>query len=371
MKGEDINMTGGIEWTPLHIADAGRMAATGRFGPSEKAARDRIRKLVKPEIRQTFAFSGGSSEEDAPNCAAILTIADGESRRGILRLLMPVGTGTSELAAFLTSFCSMAFFRLGLHRVEMAIEAGEEAMMLAARAAGMQEEGRLQNAVFSDGLHMDAFSFSLLRPQNGKIAYGFVPFAKGLVAIRGTAVSIDRVQFEHYGETPEDPFLCECAAYRGYMHKGGVLGPQERQPVNAEAPPLPAEVSRACIQVAEYFAHRRSHFDLNLEYPQRTSDFQRNVWKILSGIGYGHLWTYEDVAVAVVNGSREEARKMARAVGTACASNPIALIIPCHRVIGKDGKLTGFSGGVDIKEFLLAHEWIRPQVDNTENRKIP
>ena len=54
---------------------------------------------------------------------------------------------------------------------------------------------------------------------------------------------------------------------------------------------------------------------------------------------------------------------MARAIGSACASNPIALIVPCHRVIGKDGKLTGFSGGVDIKEYLLEHELVLPDAN--------
>ena len=229
----------------------------------------------------------------------------------------------------------------------------------------------MQNAVFSDGLHADAYSFSLLRPQNGKIAYGFVPFPKGLVAVRGTAETIDRVEFLHYGESPGDPFLSECAAYRGYLLKGGVLGLREDPPGILERSPLPSEVSKACRQIEEYFAHKRSEFDLHLDFSPRTSDFQRNVWKILAGIGYGHMWTYEDVAAAVVNGTREEARKMARAIGTACASNPIALIIPCHRVIGKDGKLTGFSGGVDIKEFLLAHEWLQPNPDNAEFRIMP
>jgi methylated-DNA-[protein]-cysteine S-methyltransferase len=101
-------------------------------------------------------------------------------------------------------------------------------------------------------------------------------------------------------------------------------------------------------QLEEYFAGKRKDFDLPLQ-PVGT-DFQQAVWMALRQIPYGHTASYADIAQAV--GSP----KAARATGQANNRNPIAIIVPCHRVIGRNGKLTGYAGGLDKKEFLLALE---------------
>ncbi|MFF5212700.1 methylated-DNA--[protein]-cysteine S-methyltransferase [Streptosporangium sp. NPDC000396] len=101
----------------------------------------------------------------------------------------------------------------------------------------------------------------------------------------------------------------------------------------------------ATEQLAEYFAGRRQDFTL----PTRLhgSDFQRRIWQTVAGIPYGQTWTYAQLADAV--GGRE----VIRAVGAANGRNPIAVVVPCHRVVGSDGSLTGFSGGLARKRFLL------------------
>lgn len=98
-------------------------------------------------------------------------------------------------------------------------------------------------------------------------------------------------------------------------------------------------------QLAEYFAGDRQHFDLALA-PQATP-FQSKVLEALRGIPYGETRSYLDVAVAIGN------PKAVRAVGAANGHNPIPIVIPCHRVLGSDGSLTGFGGGLDTKRFLL------------------
>jgi methylated-DNA-[protein]-cysteine S-methyltransferase len=90
-------------------------------------------------------------------------------------------------------------------------------------------------------------------------------------------------------------------------------------------------------QISEYLKGERRSFDLPLS-PSGT-EFQQRVWKALTGIPYGETVTYEDIARKVGN------EKACRAVGMANNRNPISLIIPCHRVIGKNGKLTGYGGG--------------------------
>jgi methylated-DNA-[protein]-cysteine S-methyltransferase len=104
-----------------------------------------------------------------------------------------------------------------------------------------------------------------------------------------------------------------------------------------------------CIQeLDEYFNNERKFFtvDLNLI----GSDFQRSVWTALMEIPYGKTVSYEDIAIHVGD------IKSIRAVGLANGQNPIAVIIPCHRVIGKNGELVGYGGGLEKKEWLLQHE---------------
>ena len=101
-------------------------------------------------------------------------------------------------------------------------------------------------------------------------------------------------------------------------------------------------------QLRAYFAKELETFELTLA-PEGT-DFQQSVWNELCGIPYGETISYGELAKRVGN------PKASRAVGAANGQNPIPIIIPCHRVIGSDGKLTGFGGGLPIKEKLLALE---------------
>lgn len=101
-------------------------------------------------------------------------------------------------------------------------------------------------------------------------------------------------------------------------------------------------------QLEEYFAGKRKIFDLPLA-PKGT-EFQQKVWKALQEIPYGETRTYGEIAAAIGN------PKAARAVGMANNKNPIGIIIPCHRVVGANGKLVGYAGGMEKKEFLLELE---------------
>jgi O-6-methylguanine DNA methyltransferase len=107
-------------------------------------------------------------------------------------------------------------------------------------------------------------------------------------------------------------------------------------------------VGDAVRQLREYFSGKRTDFNLPLE-PQGTA-FQRGVWKRLEEIPYGETISYGELAKRVGN------PKASRAVGAANGQNPIPIVIPCHRVIGANGKLTGFGGGLPTKEKLLELE---------------
>ncbi len=111
---------------------------------------------------------------------------------------------------------------------------------------------------------------------------------------------------------------------------------------------LPGVLLRAIKQVKEYFEGRRQEFDLPLA-PEGT-EFQQKVWKQLLKIPFGITKSYLDIATEMGD------RKALRAVGNANGKNKISIIIPCHRVIGASGNLTGFGGGIWRKKWLLDHE---------------
>jgi len=111
---------------------------------------------------------------------------------------------------------------------------------------------------------------------------------------------------------------------------------------------LPACMTQCLRQLTEYFKGRRQKFSIPLIL--EGTDFQKAVWRQLQKIPFGQIASYGDIARAV--GSP----RAFRAVGNANNKNPIPLIIPCHRVIGSDGKLVGFGGGIWRKAWLLEHE---------------
>ncbi|AXF78695.1 methylated-DNA--[protein]-cysteine S-methyltransferase [Erwinia tracheiphila] len=123
-----------------------------------------------------------------------------------------------------------------------------------------------------------------------------------------------------------------------------LLNPQE-----SDHPPVLLEAEK---QLREYFSGARQSFTLNLEF--HGTEFQKKVWHALLTIPYGQTRSYGDIARQIGH------PRAVRAVGAANGKNPVSIIAPCHRVIGANGKLTGFAGGLEIKAFLLKAETVLP-----------
>ncbi|MDR2571192.1 MAG: methylated-DNA--[protein]-cysteine S-methyltransferase [Oscillospiraceae bacterium] len=126
----------------------------------------------------------------------------------------------------------------------------------------------------------------------------------------------------------------------------GKIKPTDIKPIGEKR--ATALTDKAALQLREYFIGKRREFDLPLK-PHGT-DFQRSVWNVLCDIPYGETRTYKQIAETINN------PKACRAVGMANNKNPIWIIIPCHRVIGADGALTGYGGGLEMKQRLLEIE---------------
>lgn len=161
------------------------------------------------------------------------------------------------------------------------------------------------------------------------IAYRTIDSPVGPLLLAATDTGLVRVAFEREGF---DAVLTSLA---------GALGPRVLE--------APARLDVAARELGEYFAGRREGFDLALDRAL-SAGFRRTVQEYLPRIGYGHTLTYQQVAAQVGN------PRAVRAVGSACATNPLPVVVPCHRVLRSDGRLGGYLGGLDAKATLLELE---------------
>ena len=115
-----------------------------------------------------------------------------------------------------------------------------------------------------------------------------------------------------------------------------------------ESESIPSVLEQCKIELEEYFSGKRKNFSVNISY--EGTEFQKKIWSQLLQIKYGETVSYLHISKQIGDG------KAVRAVGHANGKNPIAIIIPCHRVVGADGKLTGYAGGIWRKQWLLELE---------------
>ena len=161
------------------------------------------------------------------------------------------------------------------------------------------------------------------------VAYRMVDTPVGPLLLAATQMGLVRVAFEHEGF---DAVLQTLAAK-----------------VSPRVLKAPRRLDAAAAELEQYFAGKRQGFDVPLDYAL-TSGFRKLVQQCLQHIDYGHTGTYRSVAEKVGNA------RAVRAVGSACATNPLPVVLPCHRVLRADGTLGGYLGGLDAKTTLLTLE---------------
>ena len=249
-----------------------------------------------------------------------------------------------------------AFFELQIHRISMLIPVTDLHAETILSSCHMRQEALLEEAIRIDDVYVDGALFSLLDSEYPDYSVGFVPFKKGVIAIRGDNEVVESTHFLTYGKKVEGVLERNVAIRSGIADANGILKEADAMEYS-DLPDMafPDEVKRCMQQIAEYFQKRRSDFSIHAR-PIRGSDFQKKVWEKVSNIPYGATCSYEDIALLLTGGDKSTAKNLTRAVGAACSDNPLPILVPCHRIIGKDGKLVGFSGGLEIKEFLLNHE---------------
>ncbi len=159
------------------------------------------------------------------------------------------------------------------------------------------------------------------------------------------------MQITHYLDSPLGQILVELSdqgIHRfWFVDQAATPAETPAAPASGQGPQHPL-LTRVQTQVAEYFVGQRQVFDLPLA--AKGTPFQQKVWAALCRIPFGETWSYAQLAEAIGQPTAS------RAVGMANGRNPIGLLVPCHRVIGKSGQLTGYAGGLERKAWLLAHE---------------
>lgn len=276
-----------------------------------------------------------------------------------------------SLEALLEPLVIRAFSSYNIHRLELV---STDEIYLNRKLLinlGFHIDGILRHLVpFGQG-YRNATLWSLLREDYPGWGYRFVPFSTGVVSIFSNTEAVHEIGFLQPGEYLEPGWLFDAAWDMGFADDNGVVTGMEQVPERlASAPgaehPMNDVQREATRQIAEYLHGDRETFDFPVAKAQGT-DFQHEVWDSIARIPYGETRSYMEVALEVVKGRQpdlaedrryQQARALTRAVGSACAANPQAIIVPCHRVVGQDLKLTGFAGGVKSKAWLLDMEML-------------
>jgi len=260
-----------------------------------------------------------------------------------------------KTSGFINDILQYLFFEKDLYKVSIVITADDTELEELIISNGFIQEAVLHNEVARGDTFEDAGLFYILAPMFSSYNVGFIPFQRGVIAVSGGVDYIDEVTFLSYDKPVNNKFIKLCADYSGLMENGVLLGRGNEVFEYYSTEGLPSEVIRAVTQIREYLKKERTTFDIVVKLPSST-EFRLDVWNELKKIPYGDTRSYEDIALSLSDNDKVKARRLTRAVGHACSENPVPIIVPCHRVIGKDGKLVGFKDGVEFKDFLLTHE---------------
>ena len=333
------------------ISDGSNLSSEGVLQMSAKEASEFIRE---------GSAKAGVEDYYCPGFIGRATSVDSDHKRKFLKVNTTI-TSENDLLRIMDEFVRKCFFREECHKVSILITVEDELLEKVIISLGFFQEALLRDEVVKvvDGhkTYKDAGMFSLRRSEYLNYNVCFVPFQRGVVAVTGGIDYVDGVYFLNYSSPIEDSYISDCAWYQGLTDDDGLMLSRNSIPTEYDdvLAYLPAELVKTYHEIREFFVKKRFDFDINIRIYDGT-EFQIQVWEKLKKIPYGVTCSYEDIALELTDNDLSKARKLTRAVGKACAENPVPILVPCHRVIGKNGMLVGFSGGIEFKDFLLQNE---------------
>lgn len=331
-----------VQLEKLYLKDAARYRALADTGSPQlpiRAWRDKLAKHTQRGIDVFFIVGGGI------DLGYVLVLNSLEMPGwGIVHLV-----SSSPCESALARDVSRDLCRMNptLYRVDVYCSALRK----------RQERGDASVRSMDSAEDLSAFSNDLehcvyYSPELDDRRVAFLPWEFGYIAV-ATNPQKDKIESIHFVRDrigTYDLFIRKAAYYAGLVDEEGFVMPNRcHEPSHAE----PEILVRARKELTRYLQYAHSP-EIEYEFPCGTP-FQQSVWKEAAKIPLGSIKTYSDLAY-LVEPDREKAGRLARAVGQALGANPLPILIPCHRVIGANRNLVGFSGGVDIKEHLLQME---------------
>ena len=338
----------------IRLGDARRLRDAGLVSGSVSMIEDEFRSYVS--FAQIDVLVAQSDNE--PVALVKLYHLDRSRCRVHLKVVISAELSGDLYYELMDRITYHALVESGYHKLTVNISSSNSFFEDPCVKLGYIQESVLFDEIENNGLYEDAGLFRILSADYRNYNACFVPFDIGVAVITGNNDQIDGIRLYRFGDRLPAGFILNVAKQLRIVDGSGcLLGPGEDLFImrDDDIKLLPREVARAYKQVSDYFGKRSSRFDLNLDLSSGT-DFQRKVWEEISRIKYGDTRSYEDIALLISDGDRTKAKNLTRAVGNACSENPVMLAVPCHRVIGKDGKLAGFSAGVEVQDALLTLE---------------
>lgn len=343
-----------IDLRKLHIQDSSGLRRRGLMEGTIK--------LIEDDIRALGTGSQGEAllavKENVIYALIKIFRPDRKNCRAHIEFVFTSDANADTQSGIVDEILRYCFLEQYYHKVTVICNHGNEGLERILTGAGFMQEAVLRDEVRLKNGFEDAGLYAMLSYEYPKYNICFVPFERGVAMVSGGSDYIDSVKLFHYGQTIEEPFAHNIAGALGLLDGNGGLVRNDDGIYNLEDDQLnylPDELAKAYTELKEYFESMRAGFDINVRFNSGTT-FQKRVWSALNSIPYGGTASYEDIALKLTEGDIKEARKITRAVGAACSDNPVAVVVPCHRVIGKDGSIVGYSAGIDIKDYLLLHE---------------
>ncbi|WP_051688930.1 methylated-DNA--[protein]-cysteine S-methyltransferase [Butyrivibrio sp. AE2032] len=343
-----------IDLRKIHIGDSSELRKRGLMEGTLKFIEDDIRSFGTGSQGEALL----ASKEGVIYALIKLFRPDRKNCRAHIEFVFTNDANADTQSGVVDEVLRYCFLSEYYHKVTVICDHGNEGLERILMGAGFTQEAVLKDEVRLKNGFEDAGLFAILSYEYKAYNICFVPFARGVAIVSGGRDYIDSVKLFHYGQAVEDPFVRNVAAGLGLLDDNGGLVRNDNGDYTLEKEQLkflPEELAKAYVELSEYFRSNRAGFDLNVRFNTGTA-FQKKVWGALVTIPFGGTASYEDIALKLTDGNLSEARKITRAVGAACSDNPVAVIVPCHRVIGKDGSIVGYSAGIDIKDYLLLHE---------------
>lgn len=355
---------------PLRLKDHRSMVELGLLARPYRKARDEIATWLHMEsVSLCYAV-----EADGAFCGAVCCFLEPRAKFSARAELYLNEQAALDIPAWVQMLLEEVFAHPNLHRLELLLPLDMKNARPALIDLGFEEDTKLRDVLPMGRAWQDAVLYSILREEQGSCHYAFIPLDSSVIAIYGDERKVKSINFLTYGSEIAPSRLFDSAYASGIVnHEAKVVKNQEavdsmREPaaLTKGEQRLPKAVELAAKQIREYLVGGRQQFDFVVESRLGTA-FQEQIWAILRKIPYGETRSYMEVALAYTeNNYAHESEKernlrahnLSRAVGMACGQNPLCLFTPCHRVVGQNRKLTGFSGGIKTKAYLLDLELI-------------